>query len=227
MVCRVRICVLGAVLALALPAAAIGQTVTDARGWFGVIAQHRPRARSAWETAFEGIAHSRDGLRTRDVFGTRITLLRRLSARTALGGGYLYDRGFAASGVVVEHRVFGQFNTAVPAAGGTWAFRTRVEARFIEGNGGEVTRLRQQVGFTRPWRTSSRLALTASDELLVHANGGVRGPRGIDQNRLFGGVSIAVSGARLQVGYLNDLVPGHGRARRVSHILSTTLIIPF
>ncbi len=227
MACRVRVCVLGAVLALALPADVIGQTVTDARGWFGVIAQHRPRARSAWETAFEGIAHSRDGLRARDVFGTRVTLLRRLSARTALGGGYLYDRAFAASGVVVEHRVFGQFTTAVPAAGGTWAFRTRVEARFIDGNGGEVTRLRQQVGFTRPWRTSSRLAVTASDELLVHANGSVRGPRGVDQNRVFAGVSVAVSGGRLQVGYLNDLVPGHGRPRRVSHILSTTLTILF
>lgn len=225
---RARACAIAVLLGLGLPAAAAAQTVNDARAWFDVIAQQRPQPETRWVSVFEGIAHSRDMVRTRDLFGTRATLLRRLSARTTLGGGYLYSRAFAASGgVVVEHRVFGQFVTSAAAPDGLWTFRTRVEARFIDGNGGEVTRLRQMLRYTHPWRPRSRLAVTGYEELLVHANGAVHNPRGVDQNRLFAGVSIPVTSAQLEVGYLNDLVPGHGHALRVSHILSAVFAVPF
>lgn len=225
---RVRACVLGVSLVLALPAVVAGQTVSDHRAWFDVSAQRLPRAGSRWQAGLEAIARRRDGLRTRDVFGVRASLLRRLSARSTLGGGYLYARLFAAPGVVVvEHRVYAQFATSLATAAGTVGLRTRAEARFIDGNGGEVTRLRQQVRFTHPWRPGSRVALTGYEELLVHVNGGARSPRGVDQNRLFGGVSLALTAGRLEVGYVHDILPGHGHATKVRHVLSMVVVVPF
>ncbi len=224
----VRMWIAGLLLGVGVPASAAAQTRTDQRVWFVVTAQRRPRAGSPWQMTIEGIARSRDGLGTRDVLAIRPSLFRRLSPRSTIGGGYLYARQFAASGTVVEHRVYGQFATSTPLSGGTWAFRTRVEARFIDGNGGEVTRLRQQVRFSHPWRAGSRVALTGYEEIFVHANGGARNPRGVDQNRVFAGVSVPMPGsARLEIGYLNDFAPGHGRVNAMHHVLSTALALPF
>ncbi|MEZ5319858.1 MAG: DUF2490 domain-containing protein [Vicinamibacterales bacterium] len=224
---KLGVWVAGAILLAGGAAKASAQTISDHRAWLVVTAQPRPRPGSPWFTTVEGIVRSRDGLGTLDVLAVRPSLFRRISPRTTVGGGYLYARQFAPAGDVVEHRVYGQFAATAPAPGGTWAFRSRVEARFIDGNDGSVTRLRQQVRFTHPWRAGSRVALTGYEEIFVHADAGARTRRGVDQNRVFAGVSVPVGTTRLEVGYLHHFIPGHGGRSRVNHVLSVALGIPF
>lgn len=226
---RIRGLVVATLLIGALPAVAAGQTATDQRAWLVATAQHRLSPTSPWQATFEAILRSRDGVSAVDNFAVRPSLFHRLSERSTVGGGYLYARSFPATGGAVgEHRVYAQYLASAPVGGGTMAFRTRVEARFIEGNNGEVTRLRQQVRFTHPWRGQSGVALTGYEELLVHANGAARTPRGVDQNRVFAGVSVPVSqAARLEAGYLNDFIPGHGGPNKMYHVLALTLGVEF
>jgi hypothetical protein len=208
---------------------AAGQTVTNEQAWFVFVAQERPRSNSPWQWSGDVVFRTRDGVRTFDVFAFRPTVLYRLTSRSMIGGGYLQARSYPSSGnTVVEQRVFGQYNWSRPARGGTLALRTRVEARFIDGNGGGVTRLRQQVKFSHPVRPHARVSLVGYEELLVHANGATRTARGVDQNRVFGGVGLPLTTAsRLEVGYLLHFAPGHGKPNRLNHVLSASLSVQF
>jgi Protein of unknown function (DUF2490) len=229
MSCRVRWCVSVFCLFCSLPAGAAGQTLTDHRVWVVVTAQARPKPTSPWQWSIEAVLRSRDGIRTFDVFALRPIVIYRLTPHSTVGGGYLQARSFPASGgTTVEHRVFGQYAWNRPAAGGTLAMRTRVEARFIEGNGGEVTRVRQQVRFSHPWRRDSKVSIIGYDELFVHVNGTTRTRRGIDQNRAFAGIGVPVTPrARLEVGYLNQFSPGHGGRDKRNHVLLASLVVQF
>ncbi len=210
---------------------ASAQTVTDHRVWFVMPMTGRiGSASSPWRWTFETILRSREGVDDLDSFTVRPIITFDLTPRTSVGGGYMRATAFLASGgSITENRVFGQFAWSSPLSGGTIALRTRMEGRFVEGNSGPAARLRQQVRFSRPIRSSSRVALVGYDEILIHLNSTTRAASGIEQNRAFVGVSGAITSAvRVEVGYLNQFFPGHrGTADRMNHVLMTTMGIAF
>ena len=63
----------------------------------------------------------------------------------------------------------------------------------------------------------------------MHTNSTDRAARGVDSNRIYGGVQIAMPLAlRVELGYLNQFSPGHrGLPDRMYHILSSGLTASF
>lgn len=216
-------------LFLALPTVVTAQTVTDQRVWFAVTLQGDAGPASPWRWSLEAFVRSRDGVDAVDSAAVRPIISYMITPHSTAGAGYALGQSFpAAGGTVLEQRVFGQYIWTRPMAGGSLALRTRVEARFIEGNSGPLARLRQQVRVVRPLTRGSRLSIVGSDELLVHLNTTSRNARGVDQNRLFVGIAHALTRAlRVEVGYLNQFIPGHGGPNRMNHVLSGALSASF
>src|SRR5262245_46447086 len=189
----------------ALPAVAGAQTLTDERVWFTLNLQEQGSPDSPWKWTMETILRSRERLSSLDVLSLRPTVIYSLDKHSSIGAGYAFAPSFPpAGGATVEHRLYGQYIWTGGAAGGTLTMRTRVEARMIENNSGTLGRVRQQVRFSHPLHQGSRTSIVAYDELFVHVNNTTRSARGIDQNRIFGGLAIAASRAtRVELGYLN------------------------
>jgi len=216
------------VLAPAAPARA--QTTIDQRVWSVVMLQGRAGPESPWRWSVELIARSRDGVDDLDVAAVRPIVSYALTEWSTVGGGYAFAPTFPSTGGTTrEHRAFGQYIWAGPVSGGTLTWRTRVEARLIEGNSGPLGRLREQLRFSRPVKHGSKLALVGYDEIMLHLNDTTRSPRGIDQNRVFAGISATLTGKlRIELGYLNQFSPGHrGAADRMNHVLSGSAILSF
>jgi len=206
------------------------QTLTDERVWFTLTLQEPGNPGSRWRWNFETYFRSREGVDELDSMGLRPTLIYAVTPHSSVGGGYTLVPSFPVTGgTLIEHRVYGQYGWSAAAAGGTLALRTRMEARFLENNSGTAGRLRQQVRFTHAFRKGSRVSWSAYDEVLIAMNDTARTPRGLDSNRLYGGVAIAMPHAlRIDLGYLNQFLPGHRSALdRMNHILSSTLTVSF
>ena len=207
---------------------AAAQTTTDERLWAGLTIQTRPREASPWRFSFEALARTRDGVDTLDVFGVRFLAGYAVTPRITASAGYAISPSYPATGgTSIEQRAFGQIVFATPAAGGTLTLRSRVEARFSEGDSGTAVRIRQQVRFTRP--IAGRFGWVVYDELFVHTTETTRFARGIDQNRAFAGISIAVSSAaKLETGYLHAFSPeNRGAAAKRYHVLFVGLGLVF
>jgi hypothetical protein len=208
-----------------VPVSASAQTVTDERIWLGLIVQERSGTASPWRWTVESLLRTRDGAGTLDVIGLRPILGYDLTDRSTVSAGYAWSPSFpAAGGTSIEQRLFEQYIWSGRLQRYAVSSRSRLEQRFIEGNSGVLVRFRQQVRVSRPIRAGSRLSISVYDEFFVHLNDTTRAPRGIDQNRIFGGLGVAFSGAaRLEAGYLNQFSPGHGRAARMNHVLSAVM----
>jgi Protein of unknown function (DUF2490) len=223
-VCAVLACL------LAFAAAAAAQTVTDERAWLLAAFQGPVGApESKWRWVGEVILRSRDRVSTLDLFSPRITFNYRASARATFGAGYVLAESYpAAGGVTTEHRTFLHYVWTGSVRRATVSVRSRIEARFIEGNSGTAWRLREQVRVSHPLRTGSRVSFVAFDELFLHVNTTPRGARGVDQNRVFAGLGMTWSPrARAEAGYLNQFSPGRGAAARMNHVLSGVLTLSF
>lgn len=225
-----KIILAGFLFSFFFASSAAAQTVTDERVWFTTMFSESGKPGSPWRWTMEVITRTREGVSDIDTFGLRPTIIYALNSHSSIGGGYAYVPSFPASGgTTVEQRVYGQYVWTGPVAGGTVTTRTRVESRFIEGNSGALGRFRQQVRFSRPFKKGGKLSWAAYEELFVHVNDTTRSARGIDHNRLFGGLSLAASKAvRVEGGYLNYFSPGHrGAPDRRYHVLSGALTISF
>jgi hypothetical protein len=222
-----RTAILISLLVIARPAAA--QTMTDGRVWFTAFLQGRMSKNSPWRWTFETVLRSRDGLDALDTRTFRPTLIYTLSKHVSAGGGYALVSTFpAAGGVTTEHRAYGVFILTGAAGRGTFTMRVRLEDRYIENNSGPLWRIRPQARISHPVRPGSRFAVVGSDELSLHLNTTTRSPRGVDQNRAFGGLSTTWSSrVRTETGYLNQFIPGHGAANRMNHVAFGTLTISF
>lgn len=212
------------------PGLASAQAVTDERLWFMMTLQERGSDASPWRWSSDIIARGRDVASDLDTLSVRGTITYALGEQSSLGGGYVLAATYPVSGgTTVEHRWFGQYVASGRPGGTSLSYRARIEARFIEGNSGEVTRLRNQIRVSRPVRSGSRFSVVASDELFVHLHDTSRNAQGIDQNRAFAGIGVTLGRAgRIELGYLNQFSPGHrGAADRMNHILSTNLSIAF
>jgi hypothetical protein len=207
------------------------QTVTDERVWFSLPVQgHIGSDESPWRWSMETILRSRDGLNDLDTVTVRPSVIYTLSPRASVGGGYATATSLPAVGPnLTEHRLFGQFSWTQPSAAGSFNFRTRVEDRFIETNDGPIGRFRQQVRFSRPFHRGGRLAIVGSDEISIHLNDRSRLAKGVEQNRVFAGISHSITpSVRLEVGYMNQYYPGHRGARdRMNHVVATSLGMSF
>lgn len=202
-------------------------TISDGRVWFVGMVQDRVKTDSAWRWSAELILRSREGLSEFDVLSLRPTILYALTSRSTIGGGYAFAPSFPVTGgATVEHRWFQQYSWSGAVAGGTLAVRSRLEQRFIEGNSGMLGRFRQQVRFGHVLRKGGKISVVGYDELFLHLNNTTRSPRGIDQNRIFGGLGYAFNPkVRVEGGYLNQFSPGHGNAAKMNHVFSTSVVV--
>jgi hypothetical protein len=207
------------VLIAAVPAS--GQVITDGRVWTGVGFQGRLAERSPWRWSLESQVRTRDGVDAVDVWLIRFWLGRDLTSRTNLAGGYANSTTFPVLGEALnEHRAFQQVVWTGRAGTASIAVRTRFEERFSEGNNSVAFRLREQVRYTRPFATHPRFTLVGWDEFSVHVNETDRYARGFDQNRAFAGISRTITARlRVEIGYLNQYINGHGVSDRMNHIL--------
>ena len=215
-------------LALA-PIPADAQTITDERIWLGLILQERAGTESPWRWSVESLLRTRDGASTVDVVSVRPVVGYDVTSRSSLWVGYAWSPSFPPSGgTSIEQRLYQQYIWSGRVMRHALSSRTRLEQRFIEGNSGVLVRLRQQVRVSRPLRAGSRISITVYDELLVHLNTTRRARRGVDQNRAFGGIGVAIrTNVRLETGYLNQFSPGRGSPGRMNHVLSTVLTLGF
>lgn len=209
------------------PVSANAQVVTDARAWFAASLQERSGTISRWRWFGDIVARSREGLDDVDATALRGAIGYDLTSQAGVAGGYAFAQSYPATGgVTIEHRVFQQFQWRGRAAGGALSFRTRVEQRFIEGNSAMALRVRGQVRFSRPIR--GPLSWLISDEIFLHANSTSRLARGLDQNRGFGGISVAAnSNTAIELGYLNQYSKSRTGPKRVNHVLSSTISLSF
>jgi Protein of unknown function (DUF2490) len=212
-------------IAIGLAAPAAGQTVTDTRIWTTFTAQGH--LSSPWRWTSDSLVRSRNGARTMDFVAQRVLVSRDLTRNASGGIGYAYGAGFPDEGSTVrEHRFVQQFVWSGWAR--TLSLKSRVEERFIDGNGGMLVRVRQQVRVSWPIGNGGRLALVASEEVLVHANSRARSLRGFDSNRVFTGIRHAVSTrGSVEIGYVNLYTHLGTRRHRRSHVLSATYGVTF
>jgi hypothetical protein len=191
--------------ALALPALAGAQTVTDQRVWLGFVAQGRARTASRWRWSVDTQLRTREGVSEVDLIVVRPYVGRDLTSRSSVWGGYVHSATFLdGGGFQHENRIFQQFSWVARPASATVTLRTRVEQRFIEGNSGMLLRLREQIRVTRAIG-DSKFTVVAWDEIGVHTNSTSRTARGFDQNRFFAGLAHPLSAStRLEAGYLNQ-----------------------
>lgn len=204
--------------------------MTDERVWFTLNLQERGSPDSPWRWTFETIVRSRDGVSEVDTLSLRPTVIYHLDKHSSVGGGYAFAPMFPASGgVLIEQRAYGQYIFTGGLAGGTFTYRMRMEARFIEANDGTLMRFRNQARYMRPVHRGSKVAWIGYDELSLHLNDTRLRPQGVDQNRIFGGLQIAAwPSGRVEAGYLNQFLPGlRGTADRMNHVLSAVLAISF
>ena len=206
------------------------QTVTDERVWFTLTLQEPGNAGSPWRWTFESYFRSREGVDELDSMGFRPTVIYALNPHWSVGGGYAFVPQFPVTGgTLIDNRLYGQVGWTAAVGGGTLSLRTRMEVRFVESNSGAAGRFRQQARFTHPFRKGSRFSWGGYDELFVYTNGTTLAARGVDSNRIYAGLAMAMPhSTRLEAGYLNQFSPGHRGARdRMYHILSSTLTVSF
>ncbi len=204
------------------------QTVTDGRAWWNVTAQEKAGTPSPWRWYFEVQGRMRDGVGALDQLLIRPAVGYDLTPRASLWIGYGYTPSFPASGdVLTENRLWQQLSWTRPAGAATWALRSRLEQRALEGNDGAAVRARQQVRLTRPL-PGGRVSAIVWDEVFVHLNSTRRTASGLDQNRVFGGVGVALTPiARLEVGYMNQYINSLSGPARSHHIVSGVLGVTF
>lgn len=215
-------------LICARSAPAFAQTITDERVWVNVMLQSRADRPSPWHWSIENILRTRDGVSTIDNVGFRPILNYAIDKHSTVGGGYACVEYSPATVGLVEHRWFEQYIWSGALSGGTLTIRNRLEERFADGNSGMAARLREQIRFSHPVRTGSRISVVAYDEFFLHLNTTTLTQKGVDQNRIFGGISDTVNRmVRFEAGYVYQHVNRHALPDLKNHVLSGTLVLSF
>ena len=126
-----------------------------------------------------------------------------------------------------ENRLHQQLNWQVGALGrATFASRTRLEQRWIEGSDDLGWRVRERLQMQLPLK-SARTNLVLSSEVLFALNSTDWGAHaGFDQMRNFAGVNFPLSKTiTLETGYQNRYQKRRGAADRMDHIIPITLSV--
>ena len=217
------------ILLSSVAASAAAQTTVDHRVWGTAIFQGRFQPKSKWRWSVEGTIRSKNGVSDLDtIIAPRALVGYDLTPKLSVWGGYGEITKFTNGVRAHEHRYTEQLTWTVPAAMGTFAFRTRVEQRDINGNDGVAVRVREQARYSRPFRAKSPFSIVGYEEIFLHANATAKYARGFDQNRAFAGIGRAIgSRGRLEMGYLNNYGRTVGKPNFMYHVLSTTLTVNF
>lgn len=201
-------------------AMASAQTVSDGRVWWNVTVQERAGTTSPWRWYFELQGRTRDGVDDMDQLLVRPAAGYDLTPQSSLWAGYGYTPSYpAGADALHEHRTWQQYlwvrRLRRPALQVQW--RSRLEQRWIEGNGETAWRYRQFARLTRPLvARADGPTFVAWDELFLHLNGTPRTVSGFDQNRLFIGVGPQ---SRFELGYLNQTLNSARGPNRRNHVL--------
>ena len=213
-------------LCLLLAAAPVSaQTVVDERLWLAPSIQERQGTDSPWRWALETQQRTRDGVNELDVLTVRPMIGYDLTSRSSVWAGYSATATFLpAGGARMEHRITEQYTFTARPWGGTLSTRFRLEQRFLEGDSELAWRARDILRYSRPFSSGSRTSWVVADELFVHLKSTTLTTSGLDQNRVFLGLSRSTkAGHRLEGGYLNQFTNGHRLPNRRNHIFQLVL----
>lgn len=208
----------------AQPPAASAQFTSDRRVWWNATVQERVGTASRWRWYFELQGRTRDGINDMDQLLVRPAVGFDLTPRSSLWAGYGYTPSYPPDDEVLhEQRTWQQYlwvgRLRRPALQLQW--RSRLEERWIAGNGETAWRYRQFARFTRQLGPrAGGPAIVLWDEVFVHMNDTARTVSGFDQNRLFAGVGLGVGPrTRLEIGYLNQAIDSARGPNRRNHVL--------
>lgn len=202
---RRRHLVLPLLLALwwSAPHAAAQTTDDDVEQWTLLLATLRPAPE--WRVHLELQPRLGNGFTTVQQHLTRWAVGRQLSPRVTAWAGHAWVVTPPGPGTQHEQRLWQQLTVGLPRAG-AWSpsLRLRLEQRFVDRWSDTSHRARALARVVRPLQGSPHWAVVAWDEVFVTLDETRVGPaRGLDRNRLFGGVRRTLSpNAALEGGYL-------------------------
>ena len=218
-----------AIMALSVPYPLLADTIEDGRYWFALSTQGKLPAQN-WNWSFDVHQRYRDEGAQADQFLIRAGVSYQINPKTSIGLGFdhvvNHPAGKEASD---ENRLWQQIAYKFdPILGVNIASRSRLEQRWREGGDDTAYRFRQMIKGTIPLDINPKLAIVASEELLINLNKtdwGVN--RGNDQNRAFLGINWAFTpSTSIETGYLNQYVNTRN-TDRLNHVLATTLRLNF
>jgi hypothetical protein len=146
--------------------------------------------------------------------------------------GYLYvNEDPSGSSNFDEHRSWQQLLWKGPVVGFGVQSRTRLEQRWVDGDGEAGWRFRQFVKATRGIGSSGRFGLASYDEVFFDLNDTSAGQdKGFTQNRFFLGPYVKFGssiGLVVELGYLNQFIRRDGGSDSVNHLVNLNLLFSF
>lgn len=214
-----------AFLVIGGPGTARSQTVADSGQWTALFSQGDFDHGGQWKWWFDGHLRLLD-----DAGGFNQSIVRpgigwNLNDNLAVWAGYGWIHTAPLAGDNFdEHRTWQQLTWSHGNEAWTFAFRSRLEQRFLETGADTGWRFRQLVRMQHHLPELPRLSFVAWDEIFFHLNDTDWGAvSGFDQNRLFVGFGWKHqpnSRLRTEIGYLNQVIDIPSGADRVNHLLS-------
>lgn len=143
--------------------------------------------------------------------------------------GYLYvNEDPSSSSNFDEHRAWQQLLWKMSLASFGFQSRTRLEQRFVDGDGEAGWRFREFVKASYAFPSARRFGLAVYDEVFFDLNDTSEGAdTGFAQNRFFIGPTMKLSDdgpATIEVGYLNQYIRRDGGSDSVNHLVSLNLM---
>jgi hypothetical protein len=130
-----------------------------------------------------------------------------------------------------EHRSWQQLLWKGPLAEFGVQSRTRLEQRWVDGDGEAGWRFRQFVKITRGLGSAERFGLATYDEVFFDLNDTSAGQdTGFTQNRFFVGPYVKVGPKRrlvVELGYLNQFIRRDGGSDSINHLVNLNLLFSF
>jgi hypothetical protein len=155
-----------------------------------------------------------------------------LGAGFSVWQGYLYvNEDPDRSSNFDEHRSWQQLLWKGPLAEFGVQSRTRLEQRWVDGDGEAGWRFRQFVKITRGLGSAERFGLATYDEVFFDLNDTSAGQdTGFTQNRFFVGPYVKVGPKRrlvVELGYLNQFIRRDGGSDSINHLVNLNLLFSF
>ncbi len=181
------------VLALLAPSRALAQDTIDVHLWLQAVATLN--VSENWRLHLEDPPRQFQNVTEPFQIITRTGVGRRVTPRLTLWAGHAWVAKPPGPDVAHEQRFWQQASVTFPALGAwTPSVRLRNEQRWQGGWADSSHRLRMMNRFVRPLAEGSRWSIATFNELMLTFDETSRGPaQGIDQNRLFGGLSYRFS----------------------------------
>jgi hypothetical protein len=191
-------------LLLCFPRTARAQIAVDSQLWLQAVAI--VNLTEHWRLHLEEQPRWDDDVTQQFQVLTRYALGRSVTDRVSVWAGHAWIQKMRNGSTAHEQRLWQQMLATLPAVGGwTPTLRVRAEQRWQDGWERSSHRVRLMGRVASPLAASSPWSVALWDEVLVSVNETAGGPpRGLDHNRIFGGVNHRFGPrANLDVGYLH------------------------